>query len=110
MMKAASGKRTEKFETEIQRVSNKEISAQTDTLAVEEPLEIRLGFGRQHRAVSITMRTPGNDLDTFDARIAGAECLDSAPAVTPKPFIAKLDALPRAGAVAKNMLPMTTLA
>lgn len=38
-----------------------------DTLAVEEPLEIRLGYtdprkGRQHRSVSITMRTPGNDL------------------------------------------------
>src|SRR4051812_21425620 len=36
-----------------------------DHLAVEEPLEIRVGFAekgkRTHRAVSITMRTPGND-------------------------------------------------
>jgi len=36
-----------------------------DALAVEEPLEIRLGFERDgkltHRAISITMRTPGND-------------------------------------------------
>ncbi len=37
-----------------------------DVLAVEEPLEIRLGYtdprkGRTHRSVSITMRTPGND-------------------------------------------------
>lgn len=36
-----------------------------DLLAVEEPLEIRLGFGplhdRQQRPVSVTMRTPGND-------------------------------------------------
>lgn len=64
MIKAASGKQTEKFETQIQRVSNKEISVETDTLAVEEPLEIRLGFGREeHRAVSITMRTPGNDFE-----------------------------------------------
>ena len=33
-----------------------------DALAVEEPLEIRIGFpdGR-HKAVSITMRTPGHD-------------------------------------------------
>lgn len=36
-----------------------------DLLAVEEPLEIRLGFGENgkltHRAISITMRTPGDD-------------------------------------------------
>lgn len=33
-----------------------------DVLAVEEPLEIRLGFpDRTHRAISITMRTPGED-------------------------------------------------
>lgn len=37
-----------------------------DVLAVEEPLEIRLGYtdprkGRTHRSVSITMRTPGSD-------------------------------------------------
>lgn len=39
-----------------------------DNLAVEEPLEIRLGFvaedgRREHRAVSITMRTPGDDFE-----------------------------------------------
>lgn len=37
-----------------------------DSLAVEEPLEIRLWYtdsikGRQHRSLSITMRTPGQD-------------------------------------------------
>lgn len=33
-----------------------------DVLAVEEPLEIRLGIpGHPHRAISITMRTPGDD-------------------------------------------------
>ncbi|MGA0559608.1 formate dehydrogenase accessory sulfurtransferase FdhD [Larkinella sp. VNQ87] len=39
--------------------------AQPDLLAVEEPLEIRLGFGpadnRQQRTVAVTMRTPGHD-------------------------------------------------
>jgi len=35
-----------------------------DVLAVEEPLEIRLGFpGGGHRAISITMRTPGDDAE-----------------------------------------------
>lgn len=36
-----------------------------DAVAVEEPLEIRLGFGaeddRQQKSLSVTMRTPGND-------------------------------------------------
>jgi FdhD protein len=40
---------------------------ETDALAVEEPLEIRLGSPENgkntHRAVSITMRTPGNDFE-----------------------------------------------
>jgi FdhD protein len=38
-----------------------------DILAVEEPLEIRVGFSKngklEHRAISITMRTPGNDTE-----------------------------------------------
>jgi FdhD protein len=38
-----------------------------DVLVVEEPLEIRLGYndprkGRIHKSISITMRTPGNDI------------------------------------------------
>lgn len=67
MAKAASGVKNEKFEMQIQRVSADSITQQTDTLAVEEPLEIRLGFTengkRTHKAVSITMRTPGNDFE-----------------------------------------------
>lgn len=39
-----------------------------DVVAVEEPLEIRLGYrdaqkGRMHKSISITMRTPGDDLN-----------------------------------------------
>lgn len=38
-----------------------------DLLAVEEPLEIRLGYGsknkREQRKISVTMRTPGNDFE-----------------------------------------------
>lgn len=52
----------------IQSVSAKHcLETKKDVLAVEEPLEIRLGFpstGRpMHRAISITMRTPGNDFE-----------------------------------------------
>lgn len=38
-----------------------------DLLAIEEPLEIRIGFGpkenREQRNISVTMRTPGNDFE-----------------------------------------------
>lgn len=66
MTKAASFIKREKYETEIERVSIAGFSPiETDALAVEEPLEIRLGFSDdgkfRHRAVSITMRTPGDD-------------------------------------------------
>ncbi|MDQ3798994.1 MAG: formate dehydrogenase accessory sulfurtransferase FdhD [Acidobacteriota bacterium] len=56
----------------IRRVSDncqeKESAVETDTLAIEEPLEIRLGFTGEdgefgHKAVSVTMRTPGNDFE-----------------------------------------------
>ncbi len=50
---------------DISKVSNGLRQSQTDLVAVEEPLEIRLGYstpdGRAARSVSITMRTPGND-------------------------------------------------
>jgi FdhD protein len=53
-------------EVAVQRVSANGTTAQLeDALAVEEPLEIRIGFGsdgrRVHKAISITMRTPGDD-------------------------------------------------
>jgi FdhD protein len=41
----------------IQKVNQGTVTAEQDLLAVEEPLEIRLG----DRNVAITMRTPGND-------------------------------------------------
>src|SRR5262245_19629039 len=49
----------------VHRISGSQLTVQPDVVAVEEPLEIRLGCevdGRRvHRAVSITMRTPGHD-------------------------------------------------
>lgn len=47
----------------IQKISRQGMVEAPDLLAIEEPLEIRLGFGpthdRQQRSVSVTMRTPG---------------------------------------------------
>jgi FdhD protein len=49
------------------RMSHSAAVVQSDVLAVEEPLEIRLGYDaggrRAHAAVSVTMRTPGNDVE-----------------------------------------------
>ncbi len=52
---------------QVGRVHNQILSLKTDTLAVEEPLEIRLEFGpennRTRKSISITMRTPGFDFE-----------------------------------------------
>src|SRR6476620_8839819 len=55
-------------EADVQRVSAGSSDEQfADVLAVEEPLEIRIGLtvnGKvEHRAISITMRTPGDDFE-----------------------------------------------
>lgn len=56
---------TDTVSVRVVRVDPGGISTTEDQLAVEEPLEIRLGFGpagsREHRTVSLTMRTPGSD-------------------------------------------------
>ena len=68
MTKTATKRNSGKSNTEILRVSNAgNAKTDVDNLAVEEPLEIRIGFSengkRTHRAISITMRTPGNDFE-----------------------------------------------
>ncbi len=69
MTKTAAKTIVENFTAEIYRVSeNNRIALETDALAVEEPLEIRLGLSDEngkmlHKAVSITMRTPGSDAE-----------------------------------------------
>ena len=53
------------FAVDINKVQDGVRRAQADSVAIEEPLEIRLGYttpdGPATRSVSITMRTPGND-------------------------------------------------
>ena len=49
----------------ITKYSSGSFEEKTDNVAVEAPLEIRLGFGPEHereqKSISVTMRTPGND-------------------------------------------------
>lgn len=47
----------------IRRVEENSSRLCEDTLAVEEPLEIRLAWAGGEKAISITMRTPGHDLE-----------------------------------------------
>ncbi|MBR7951997.1 formate dehydrogenase accessory sulfurtransferase FdhD [Microvirga sp. STR05] len=51
----------------VQKVQGSETTEASDVLAAEEPLEIRVGYGpesrRQHRTLSVTMRTPGHDFE-----------------------------------------------
>jgi FdhD protein len=51
----------------VDRVRGDSVLESSDTLAVEEPLEIRIAYTKDgvqvHRGISITMRTPGHDAD-----------------------------------------------
>ncbi len=51
----------------IREFSSKKILVRSDHIAIEEPMEIRLIFGsrenRKMRSLTVTMRTPGQDLD-----------------------------------------------
>src|SRR5678815_139738 len=55
------------LETSVERFAGGSSHLETDTLAVEEPLELQLGYGalndRRWKSVSVTMRTPGNDFE-----------------------------------------------
>ena len=50
-------------EVSINALDGDEMRATRDTVAVEEPLELRLRAGGETRTLAITMRTPGNDLE-----------------------------------------------
>ena len=52
---------------DISKIDGKRRDSLADSVAIEEPLEIRLGYsvpdGRATRSLSITMRTPGDDFE-----------------------------------------------
>ncbi len=51
----------------IKKINDGTTSVANDLLAVEEPLEIRIGYGaktnREQKSISVTMRTPGHDFE-----------------------------------------------
>ncbi|MEP7262970.1 MAG: formate dehydrogenase accessory sulfurtransferase FdhD [Bacteroidota bacterium] len=52
---------------QIKKVTGSIVADSPDLLAIEEPMEIRLNFGKgkwkQQKNVAVTMRTPGNDFE-----------------------------------------------
>lgn len=68
MTEALNTNKEQESETQVWRVGGSGLlRSERDVLAVEEPLEVRVGFARNgkpaHQAISITMRTPGNDFE-----------------------------------------------
>ncbi len=53
--------------SEIVKIEKAGSNKTVDLIAIEEPLEIRIGYGlsgmRQQKSISVTMRTPGNDFE-----------------------------------------------
>ncbi|MDH3645468.1 MAG: formate dehydrogenase accessory sulfurtransferase FdhD [Gammaproteobacteria bacterium] len=64
----------------VAKVQGTSRSVQPDVVAVEEPLEIRLGYatqrGRAARSISVTMRTPGDDIDLALGFLYGEDIID----------------------------------
>jgi FdhD protein len=55
------------IETSVDKISGQTSQHLRDNLAIEEPLEIQLGYGpidsRKTKSISVTMRTPGDDIE-----------------------------------------------
>ncbi|CAN5824340.1 formate dehydrogenase accessory sulfurtransferase FdhD [soil metagenome] len=64
----------------IRRVSGGCVEECADLLAVEEPLEIQLGYEqrgvRVYKSISVTMRTPGNDPELAVGFVLGEQIID----------------------------------
>jgi FdhD protein len=56
-------RRSSKTKTRVRVVEDGEVRVRPDTLATEEPMEIRLLAGGGRQTVAVTMRTPGADFE-----------------------------------------------
>jgi FdhD protein len=79
MLEMTSGKprRTSKTKTRVRVVEDGRVRVRPDTLATEEPMEIRLLTGQTTQTVAVTMRTPGADFELAAGFLYGEGILDS---------------------------------
>jgi FdhD protein len=65
MLQKTSGRarRASKTKTRVRVVEDGKMRVRPDTLATEEPMEIRLITGGERQTVAVTMRTPGADFE-----------------------------------------------
>ncbi len=81
----------------IIRVENNTKTDARDLLASEEPLEIRIGFGketeRQQKNISVTMRTPGHDFELALGFLFTEGILQSADAIQQIKYCTELNSI-----------------
>jgi FdhD protein len=79
MLEKTSGKprRTSKTKTRVRVVEDGRVRVRPDTLATEEPMEIRLLAGQTMQTVAVTMRTPGADFELAAGFLYGEGIIDS---------------------------------
>jgi FdhD protein len=79
MLEKTSGKarRTSKTKTRIRVVEDGNVRVRRDTLATEEPMEIRLLTGNNKQTVAVTMRTPGADFELAAGFLYGEGIIES---------------------------------
>jgi FdhD protein len=79
MLEKTSGKarRGSKTKTRVRVVEDGRVRVRPDTLATEEPMEIRLLAGQTQQTVAVTMRTPGADFELAAGFLYGEGIIDS---------------------------------
>src|SRR5918995_28459 len=79
MLEETSGRvrRGSKTKTRVRVVEDGRVRVRPDTLATEEPMEIRLLAGQTTQTVAVTMRTPGADFELAAGFLYGEGIVDT---------------------------------
>lgn len=79
MLEKATGKtrRGSKTKTRVRVVENGQMRVRPDSLATEEPMEVRLLTGAAKQTVAVTMRTPGADFELAAGFLYGEGIISS---------------------------------